>query len=77
VELLMAMEEGEARIVGDEVDLGFLVSAQHYDILHNPGSLPARETCQLEAVPMQVNWMNVVARVSHPDPVAFPLLQSL
>ena len=34
MELLMAMEQSESRIVCDEIDLCFLVAADHDDILH-------------------------------------------
>ena len=35
VQLLVAVKQGHAGIVGHEVDFGFLVSAEHYDILHD------------------------------------------
>ena len=35
VQLLVAVKQGEAGIVGNEVDLGFLVSAHHHDILEH------------------------------------------
>ena len=35
MELLMAVKQGEAGIVRDEIDLGLLVSAYHYDIFND------------------------------------------
>jgi hypothetical protein len=35
VQLLMAMKQGEAGIIGNEVDLDFLVSAYHNHIFHH------------------------------------------
>lgn len=32
VELLVAMEEGEAGVVGDEGNFGFLVAVEHKDV---------------------------------------------
>jgi len=34
VQLLMAVKQGEAGIIGNEVDLDFLVSADHDHIFH-------------------------------------------
>ncbi len=35
VKLLMAMEQSQAWIVGGKIDLGFLIAADHHDVLHN------------------------------------------
>ena len=35
MQLLVAVKQGEAGIVGDEIDLGLLVSAYHYDIFND------------------------------------------
>jgi hypothetical protein len=35
VQLLMAVKQGEAGIIGNEVDFGFLVSAYHNHIFHH------------------------------------------
>ena len=37
VQLLMAVEECEAGVVGDEIDVGFLVTAEHDDVFENSG----------------------------------------
>ena len=70
MKLLVAMEESETRIIGDEVDLSFLITADHDDVFDNSGSRPARETCQLETVAMEMDGMNVVTRVPHFNSVA-------
>jgi hypothetical protein len=36
VKLLVAMEEGEARIVGREIDFDFLIAVQHHHVLQYP-----------------------------------------
>jgi len=36
MQLLMTVKQGQAGIVGDEIYLGFLISAQHYDIFDHP-----------------------------------------
>src|SRR5271165_1418392 len=45
VKLLMAMEQGEAGIVGEEIDFGFLIAAQHDDIFENASGGFVGETC--------------------------------
>ena len=70
MKLLVAMEECEPRIIGDEVDLSFLIPADHDDILDDSGRRTARETCQLKTVAMQMDRMNVVTRVPHFNSVA-------
>ncbi len=44
VELLVAVEEGEAGIVGDEVDLDFLVAADHDDVFDDAGGWVGRRS---------------------------------
>jgi hypothetical protein len=35
MQLLVAVKQGEAGIIGNEIYLGFLVSSHHHDIFHN------------------------------------------
>ncbi len=44
VKLLVAMEESEAGVVGDEIDFGFLVATEHDDIFENASGGFASET---------------------------------
>ena len=75
VQLLVAVEEGEAGVVGDEVDLDLLVAADHHNVLHDAGGRLAGDRCELEAVAMQVNGVDIVAGVAHAQAVALALLQ--
>jgi len=70
MKLLVAMEECESRIIGDEVDLSFLIPADHHDVFDNSGSRPAGEICQLETMAMEMDGMNIVTRVPHFNSVA-------
>jgi hypothetical protein len=49
------------------------VAPDLYHVFHNPGSRGSRQIRQLEAMPMKVNWMNVIAGIAHVDsiPLAF------
>lgn len=52
VELLVTVEQRHARIVGGEVDGGFLVSAQHHHVFHNSGRGSPCNIGKFEAVPV-------------------------
>jgi hypothetical protein len=54
VQLLVAVEEGWSRIVGNEIELDFLKAAEHHHFFDDARSRLAADTRQLEAVPMQV-----------------------
>ena len=71
----MAMEECHAGIAGDEIDLGFLIAAQHQDIFHESCRWIARVADQFERMPMQMNRVNVITGIAHPDAVAGPVFQ--
>lgn len=70
VELLMAVEEGEAGIVGDEIDFGLLVAAEHDDIFADAGGGDAGDLCEFEGVAMEMDGVNVVALVAEAEAVA-------
>ena len=59
----MTVKERVAGIVGDDVELQLLESTQHHDVLDDAGGRFARYAPQFEAVPVQVQRMDVVARV--------------
>jgi hypothetical protein len=75
VQLLVAVEQGEAGIVGNEVDLGFLVSAHHHNVFHHAGGWLSGDPREFEAVPMQMNRVDVITRIAHANAVALPLMQ--
>jgi hypothetical protein len=72
VQLLMTVEQGSAGIVGDKVDLHFLISAKHDDILDNPGRRLSGDAREFEAMTMQMHGVNVVAGIAHAQPIALP-----
>jgi hypothetical protein len=59
VKLLMAVEQSWARVIGKEIDLSLLVAAQHDHILDHAARWLAGDPCQLEAVSVQVDRMDV------------------
>ena len=69
------MKECEPRIVGDEIERDLLKSAEHHDILHYPGGWLSAHVRQLETVAVQVQGMDIIARVAKLEPVAAPLVQ--
>jgi hypothetical protein len=74
VQLLVTVEERQPRIVGDEVKFQFLESAQHHHVLDHPRGRFTGDARQFEAVPVQVQRVDVVARVAEFQPVAAPLM---
>ena len=71
----MAVEEGEAGVVGGEVDLDLLVAADHDDVFDDAGGGDASEVGQFEAVAMEMDGVDVVAGVAHVDAVAAALME--
>ena len=71
----MAVEQRQSRIVGDEIHLDLLVAPHHHHVLHRHPLSSARPPRQFKSMPMQVNRMNVVAGIAHPQPVSLALLQ--
>src|SRR3974377_1166806 len=69
VKLLVAVKQRQAGIVGNKVEFQFLVTAEHHHILHDARSGFAGDSNQLKAMPMQMHGMDVVARVSHANPI--------
>lgn len=70
VQLLMTMKECPPRVVRDKIKLRFLKSAQHHHILDHARGRLASDTRQLEAVAVQVQRVNIIARVAELLPVA-------
>src|ERR1700736_1738186 len=75
MQLLMAMKQRESRIVCGEVDFHFLVAAYHDHVLHDAGQRFSRNLGEFEAVPVQMDWMDVVAGIPHPQAVALTLAE--
>src|SRR3974390_1267519 len=74
VQLLVAMEERLARIVGDEIEFNFLKAAQHHHVLDDASGWLAAEPDQFETVPVQVQRMNVITGIAEFEPVAVALM---
>lgn len=69
----MAVEEGEAGIVGEEIDFGFLVAAEHEDIFHYACCRDTGDFGEFKSVAMQMDRMDVVALVAQADAIAAAL----
>jgi hypothetical protein len=75
VQLLVAVEQRQPRIVGNKLKLEFLKSAEHDHIFHDAGRWLTADAHQFEAVPMQVQWMNVVTGISELQAVTPTLME--
>ena len=75
MQLLVAVEERQTRVVGDEIELDLLKSAEYHDVLNNPGGHFTANTHQLEAVAVQMQRMHIVARIAKFEPIALALVQ--
>ena len=72
VQLLVTVEKRQPWIVGDKIERRFLESAEHENVLDHPGGgLPA-DLRQLEAVPMKMQRMDVIAGVAELEAVRPP-----
>ena len=65
----MTMEEGEPWIVGEEIYFKLLIAADHNNVFQNAARRLASNTRELEAVTMQMNGVDVVTRIPHPEAV--------
>ena len=74
VQLLVAVKERRTRVVGDEIELDLLKPAKHHDVLNNPSGRFAADAHQLEAVAVQMQRMDIVARIAKFEPVALALV---
>ena len=54
MQLLVTMEESEAGIVGNEIDLALLIAAQHDHVFDDAGGFFSREISKLKAVTMKM-----------------------
>src|ERR1022692_763241 len=75
VKLHMAMEQSQPGVICNKINLHFLKTAQHSDILYDTGSMLASNLCDLKTVPVQVHRMYIIGCIAHAEPVSFPLFQ--
>src|SRR3984893_7700566 len=71
----VAVEEGEAGLIGGEVDDGAPVVRDDYRVLDDAGGFLSVDLGQFPQVPVQVHGVGVVSAVTHDEPVARALLQ--
>jgi hypothetical protein len=64
VQLLMTVEEHEAGIITNQIDLGFLIAAELASLLDHAARRPSGNTPVLKAVPMRMNRLDVVTFVA-------------
>ena len=65
----MAVQQRQAGLVGEEVDVHSLVTAEHGDVLRDAGSGRACDMGDFKGVPVQVHRVDVVGGVAEPQPV--------
>src|SRR5882724_10680346 len=61
----MTMKQRKPGVVRREINLDFLIAADHHDIFHNARSHLAAYLSQFETVAMQMDRMNIVTCVLH------------
>src|SRR6266700_3655922 len=71
----VAVEEGEAGLIGGEVDYGAPVVGDDYGVLDDASGLFPVDLDQLPQMPVQVHGVGVVGAVAHHESVARALLQ--
>src|SRR5271167_5191328 len=71
----MAVKQSQAGVLRREVHLGFLISTDHDDILHNTRRRYSRDLSELEIMPVKMDGMNIIAGISHAEAVAPALPQ--
>src|SRR5262249_33621539 len=76
VQLLMAVEQRQSRMIGDEIEFDFLKAADHDHILNDAGCRLAAHAHKLETVAVQMQRMDVVAGIAEFKPVAATLVHS-
>src|ERR1700686_1068317 len=75
VQLLMAMEQREAGIIRREIHFDFLIAAHHDHVFHHPGARYSSNLGKLKTVTVQMDGMDIVAGVAHPQAVTLPQFQ--
>ena len=75
VKLLVAVEQGQARIVRNKVDVDCLVSTHHHDVFQDASRFLSSDARNFKNVPMQVNRMDVVTGIPHANAVTLAFFQ--
>jgi len=64
VQLLMTMKQCVARIVSHKIDLYFLVTTEHYDVLDDAGRRSFRHAREFETMSVEMELVDVVAGIA-------------
>jgi hypothetical protein len=70
MQLLVRVKERVAGMIGDEIKFDLLKTAEHQHVLDYTGRRFAAHTHEFKAMPVQAQWMDVVAGVTEFQPVA-------
>src|SRR6266478_1216382 len=73
VQLLVTVEQRQPGIVRCEVYFDFLIAADHHNVLQHARCRLTCKPSQLEAVPVKMNRMDVVASIAHVQTIAAAL----
>ena len=63
VQLLMAVKQSEPGVVRREINFYILISADHHNIFHHPGSLLTGHAGQFKTVTVKMDGMDIITRV--------------
>src|SRR5262249_44442616 len=77
VQLLMAMEQRQSRMIGNEIKFDFLKAADHDHILNDAGCRLAAHAHKLETVAVEMQRMGVVAGIGGFKAVAATFVHSV
>src|SRR5277367_2378738 len=69
MQLLVAMEQRQPRVVRNEIYFRFLVSSEHQHIFHDSGGGFSGQARKFKTVPVQMDWVNVIACVAQTDAI--------
>jgi hypothetical protein len=64
VQLLVTMKQCVARIVSHKIELCFLVSTEHYDVLDDAGRWSSRDAREFETMSVKMERVDIVAGIA-------------
>src|SRR5258708_12590223 len=66
----MTMEEGQAGVIGNEIDFSLAITGEHQYVLEHACDWLASKMCNFKAVPMQMDGVNVITVIPHANPAS-------
>src|SRR4029077_16845316 len=72
VQLLVAVQQSQSRIVGHKPNRRLLVAPQHHHVLENSSARLVSQAGEFKAVPVQMDGMDIVAGIAHTNAVTLP-----